>query len=78
MDPVPKNPPEFMQHCLSHRLNVRAKERWPQLTRVQVRWIGDNFLPTGLPFGLPEEVLDCACGLHLGDPTAWSNAPSTI
>jgi hypothetical protein len=28
----------------------------------------DNVLPTGLPFGSPEEALDCACGLYLGDP----------
>jgi len=28
----------------------------------------DSFLPTGLPFGSPEECLDCACGLYLGDP----------
>jgi hypothetical protein len=34
----------------------------------------DNFLPTGLPAGSPEEALDCACGLYLGDPTAWSQA----
>ncbi|MCX5320030.1 hypothetical protein ABZT45_22425 [Streptomyces sp. NPDC005356] len=29
----------------------------------------DNFLPTGLPFGSPEDALDCACGFYLGDPT---------
>lgn len=29
---------------------------------------GDNVLPTGLPFGTPEDALDCACGLYLGDP----------
>jgi hypothetical protein len=112
MEPVPKNPPESMQRHLSHRLNARAKERWPQLTRVQVRFRAgfayvagelpdeeetlplcrlrftgvlhtwgfalylasrdkyeNNFLPTGLPFGSPEEALDCACGLYLGDPT---------
>ncbi|WP_405541457.1 hypothetical protein OG478_03420 [Streptomyces phaeochromogenes] len=28
----------------------------------------DNFLPTGLPFGSPEEALDCACDLYLGTP----------
>jgi hypothetical protein len=28
----------------------------------------DNILPTGLPFGTPEQALDCACGLYLGDP----------
>jgi hypothetical protein len=28
----------------------------------------DNILPTGRPFGTPEQALDCACGLYLGDP----------
>jgi len=28
----------------------------------------DNVLPTGLPFSTPEDALDCACGLYLGDP----------
>jgi hypothetical protein len=28
----------------------------------------DQVLPSGLPFGSPEEALDCACGLYLGDP----------
>jgi len=28
----------------------------------------DNILPTGLPFGTPEQALDCACGLYLDDP----------
>ncbi|MCY0924493.1 MULTISPECIES: hypothetical protein [unclassified Streptomyces] len=27
----------------------------------------DNFLPSGLPFGSPEDCLDCACYLYLGD-----------
>ena len=31
----------------------------------------DSILPTGYPVGTPEEALDCACGLHLNDPTAW-------
>ncbi|WP_406491668.1 hypothetical protein OG936_00360 [Streptomyces sp. NBC_00846] len=109
---MPKNPPESMQHHLRQRLNTRARERWPQLSGVQVRFrtgfayvtgqlpgeedplplcrfrftgvphtwgfvlylasqgtYQDNFLPTGLPFGSPEEALDCACGLYLGDPT---------
>ncbi|WP_275902546.1 hypothetical protein [Streptomyces sp. RLB3-6] len=35
---MPKNPPESMQHHLHHRLHARAKERWPQLTGVQVRF----------------------------------------
>ena len=32
----------------------------------------DNILPTGQPFGTPEEALDCAAGLYLGDPTTAS------
>ena len=27
-----------------------------------------NILPTGLPFGTPEDAFDCAAGLYLGDP----------
>ena len=27
--------------------------------------------------GAPEEALDCACGLYLNDPTAWTTPPST-
>ena len=30
----------------------------------------DNVLPTGLPLGSPEDALDTACGLYLGDPNA--------
>jgi hypothetical protein len=36
----------------------------------------DNFLPSGLPTGSPEEALDCACGLYLNDPTAWLQPPT--
>jgi hypothetical protein len=31
----------------------------------------DSILPTGTFQGTPQEALDCACGLHLGDPSAW-------
>jgi hypothetical protein len=31
----------------------------------------DSVLPSGLPIGTPQQALDCACGLYLGDPTAW-------
>jgi hypothetical protein len=107
--PVPKNPPESMQRHLRLRLNDRAKERWPGLAGVGVRFRAgfayvdgelpggevlplcrlrfggalhtwgfalylasndryeDNILPSGLPVGSPEEALDCACGLYLGD-----------
>jgi hypothetical protein len=37
----------------------------------------DSVLPNGMPVGGPEEALDCACGLYLNDPTAWSpNTPT--
>jgi hypothetical protein len=32
----------------------------------------DSFLPTGSPVGTAEDALDTACGLYLGDPTAWT------
>jgi hypothetical protein len=31
----------------------------------------DSILPNGYPAGTAEDALDCACGLYLGDPTAW-------
>ena len=36
----------------------------------------DSFLPTGAASRHPEEALDCACGLYLGDPTAWIRPPT--
>lgn len=35
---MPKNPPESMQHHLRVRLNEHAKQRWPALERVEVRF----------------------------------------
>ena len=32
----------------------------------------DSILPSGLPAGSPEEALDCACGLYLNEPAAWT------
>jgi len=32
----------------------------------------DSYLPTGDTSGLAEDALDTACGLYLGDPTAWT------
>ena len=29
-------------------------------------------LPGGSPAGTPQEALDCACGLYLADPSAWT------
>lgn len=34
----------------------------------------DSILPHGSPIGTPEQALDCACGLYLNDPTAWTEA----
>jgi len=34
-----------------------------------------SVLPSGYPAGTPQEALDCACGLYLGDTTAWLNPP---
>lgn len=31
----------------------------------------NSVLHNGRPTGTPEQALDCACGLYLGDPTAW-------
>ena len=30
-----------------------------------------SYLPNGMAAGSAEEVLDCACGLYLNDPSAW-------
>jgi len=104
--------PESTKSSLSQRLSARARERWPGLSEVKVRFragfayvdgqVGEevmplfrlryagsasrwgfavyrashddyeeSFLPTGVMGGSPEEALDCACGLYLGDPSAW-------
>jgi hypothetical protein len=36
---------------------------------------GKSVLPSGYPAGIPQEVLDCACGLYLGGTTAWLDPP---
>ena len=35
-----------------------------------------SFLPNGNMSGSPEQALDCACGLYLNDPSAWTNPPT--
>ena len=106
-------PPTSTKASLQQRLSARARERWPQLTSVDVRFRGafayvsatmpdsepmplmrmryggsaarwgfaiylaskdgyeESALPTGFTTGAPEDALDTACGLYLGDPTAW-------
>jgi hypothetical protein len=105
--------PESTKSSLSSRLSQRARERWPELKAVKVRFRSnfayvegdakdgttlplcrlryggrasewgfaiylasrdgyeDSVLPSGWPAGSPEEALDCACGLYLGQPGAW-------
>lgn len=107
-------PPDSTRTSLQQRLTARARERWPQLAGVQVRFRGafayvtgtttdgedlplmrlryggsasmwgfavylasndgyqDSVLPSGFTAGAPEDALDTACGLYLGDPTAWT------
>jgi hypothetical protein len=107
-------PPASTRTSLQQRLSARARERWPQLDGVDVRFRGafayvtarlpdgdtmplmrlryggsaarwgfavslaskngyqDSVLPTGHTAGAPEDALDTACGLYLGDPTAWT------
>jgi hypothetical protein len=36
----------------------------------------DNVLPSGLPFGSPEEALDCACDLYLSTRASWLRSPT--
>lgn len=106
--------PASTKTSLQQRLTARARQRWPQLNQVQLRFRGgfayidavtsdsevirlcrlryagyanmwgfaiyrashndyqDSALPSGLGGGTAEEALDTACGLYLGDPTAWT------
>ena len=110
-------PPESTKTSLRQRLAARARERWPQLADITVRYHGEfayvagqlpdgttlplcrlryagsattwgfafyrashddyekSILPCGYRAGTPQEALDCACGLYLGDTTAWLNPP---
>lgn len=107
-------PPASTKTSLQQRLTSRARQRWPDLARVDVRFRGpfayisatltdgdtlplmrlryggsastwgfaiylaskdgyqDSVLPNGYTAGSPEDALDTACGLYLGDPTAWT------
>jgi hypothetical protein len=105
-------PPPSTKTSLQQRLSARARQHWPQLDGLDVRFRGafayvsgrtvdgdtlplmrlryggsaarwgfamylaskdgyqDSALPTGDFAGAPEDALDTACGLYLGDPTA--------
>jgi predicted kinase len=52
MGPVPKNPPESMQHHLRRRLNRHARTRWPHLDAITVRFhAGFAYVAAQLPSG---------------------------
>ncbi|MBX9640720.1 MAG: hypothetical protein K2X97_13585 [Mycobacteriaceae bacterium] len=105
-------PPASTKTSLQQRLSTHARQRWPQLHGIDVRFRAqfayitgnltdgqtvplmrlryggsasrwgfavylaskngyeDSVLPTGYTAGSPEDALDTACGLYLGDPTA--------
>ena len=109
--------PDSTKNSLHWRLADRARDRWPDLTEVRMRYRAgfayvdgvladgqvlqlcrlrylrsattwgfaiyrashddyeDNYVPSGSSTGSAEEALDCACGLYLGDPTAWMPDP---
>jgi hypothetical protein len=47
-----KNPPESMQHHLRQRLNEHARDRWPGLAEVQIRYrAGFAYIDAVLPDG---------------------------
>jgi hypothetical protein len=100
--------PDSTKTSLAQRLRQHARDHWPQLTGLHVRYHGqfayvegeladgdrlplirlryaesaslwgfglylassdtyeNQILPTGMPFGSPQEALDCACDLYLG------------
>jgi choline dehydrogenase-like flavoprotein len=106
--------PESTRTSLQQRLAARARERWPQITRIHTRYRAsfayvdatltdgdqlrlcrlryagsahqwgfaiyrashddyeDAVLPTGFMGGTAEDALDTACGLYLGDSSAWT------
>ncbi|HSO65726.1 MAG TPA: hypothetical protein VLQ78_11570 [Ornithinibacter sp.] len=106
--------PDSTKSSLQQRLTIRARERWPTLARVAIRYRAgfayvdgvlpnghvlplcrlryagsasmwgfaiyrashddyeNSYLPTGSMGGTAEDALDTACGLYLGDPTAWT------
>ncbi|GAA2980777.1 hypothetical protein [Kitasatospora sp. NPDC057738] len=47
---MPKNPPESMQHHLRQRLNHHARERWPHVKAITVRFrAGFAYVAAELP-----------------------------
>ena len=66
---MPPRPPESTKTSLSQRLNARARERWPDLARVSVRFRAnfayvDGHLPNG-------EVLALCRLRYGGSASSW-------
>lgn len=52
---------------------ARSASQWGfAIWRASHQDYEDSYLPTGWPSGTPQECLDTACGLYLGDPSAWT------
>jgi hypothetical protein len=106
--------PTSTQSSLQQRMSEHARQRWPQIHEVRMRYRAgfayvdavieeeeelrlcrlryassatiwgfaiwrashddyqDSYLPTAMMGGTAEDALDTACGLYLGDPTAWT------
>ena len=52
--------PDSTKNSVISRLATRARDRWPQISRVNTRFKG------GFCY------LDTACGLYANDPTPWT------
>jgi len=111
-------PPISTKDSLCWRLRQHARDRWPGLADVQVRFRSnfayvdgrlpdgdvvrlcrlrytgsattwgfaiyrashddyeDSVLPNGWPAGSPQEALDCACSLYLGEAAPAPDSPT--
>jgi hypothetical protein len=64
--------------CTPASAAIGTSSRWGfAVYRARYDDYEPSMLPSGEFAGTPEEALDCACGLYLGDPTAWLADPST-
>jgi hypothetical protein len=68
--------PDGEAHQLCRLRYASSATRWGfAIYRASHDDYQDNLLPSGSPTGTAEEALDCACGLYLNDPTAWTSHP---
>lgn len=69
---MPKDPPESMRHHLRRRLNRHARERWPHVDAITVRFrTGFAYVAAELPGG---ESLPLCRPRFTGAPHAWGFA----